>query len=270
MSAALLVNGVAVDPDHAVAANDRGLSYGDGLFETMLLRNGSVRFLDAHLARLRQGCGRLAISYPGDALLGEEIRAVIGDAQQGVVKIIVTRGQGGRGYRPPDAVNATRVVSLHPEPEAAEAGGIRIRTCETRLARNPLLAGMKHLCRLEQVLARSEWNDSDIAEGLMLDTEGELICGTSSNVFVVRNNVLTTPDLRFCGIHGVMRAQVLCAARDSSMQTAEEPLWPEDLSTATEVFLTNAVRGIRSVVACESLRWKVGPVAGLLKQVLES
>jgi 4-amino-4-deoxychorismate lyase len=129
---------------------------------------------------------------------------------------------------------------------------------------------MKHLNRLEQVLAQNEWQDLHIAEGLMLDTEGELVCGTSSNVFVVRNGALLTPDLRFSGVRGVMRAQVLRAARQLGWTSSEEPLWPHDLDDASEVFVTNAVRGIRSVAALEDRRWESTAVARQLRQVLLS
>jgi 4-amino-4-deoxychorismate lyase len=128
---------------------------------------------------------------------------------------------------------------------------------------------MKHLNRLEQVLAQMEWNDPAIAEGLMLDTEGELVCGTSSNVFVVRDGVVTTPDLRFCGVAGVMRAKVLEAAAQLGIPSSEEPLWPHDVETASEVFVTNAVRGVRSVRALEALHWDGASVAQRLRGALQ-
>ena len=270
MTATLLVNGlVASDSAHAISTSDRGLNYGDGLFETALLRNGAVRFLPAHLNRLREGCQRLGITYPGDAALNDDISKVVGSQLAGVLKIIVTRGSGARGYRPPPDTASTRIVALHPLPEANGSDGLTVRWCAVRLSRNPALAGMKHLNRLEQVLAQREWDDAGIGEGLMLDTEGELVCGTASNVFIVRNGVLLTSDLRFCGVRGVMRAEVLRAAGAMGVQTLEEPLWPDDLQQASEVFITNAVRGIRPVIALESQRWPSGPVAQRLRQALE-
>lgn len=261
MTSRLLINGAEPgDPSHALAVNDRGVCYGDGLFETALLRDGKVRFLDAHLNRLLAGCDRLGIAPPNRQTLIDEIAAVASSAQEGVLKVIVTRGPGGRGYRPNAQMQSTRVVALHPYPGAPEVS-IAVRWCETRLGRNSRLAGLKHLNRLEQVLAQMEWNDPAIAEGLMLDTEGELVCGTASNVFIVRAGVLTTPDLRFCGVAGVMRGKVLEVATQLGIPSSEEPLWLHDLQDATEVFLTSSVRGVRSVIALETLHWERGPIA---------
>lgn len=269
MGARLLVNGVEPgDPSHAIAVNDRGLSYGDGLFETAFVQGGEVRFLDAHLTRLLTDCRRLGIAPPDRNQLLDEIRVVTRAQPSGVLKIIITRGAGGRGYRPGAALESTRIVALHPAPEPS-AEPIVVRWCTTRLGRNSRLAGIKHLNRLEQVLAQMEWNDPAVAEGLLLDTEGELVCGTYSNVFVVRDGVLTTPDLRFCGVAGVMRAKVLDAAAQLGVASSEEPLWPHDVEIASEVFLTNAVRGVRSVRALDSLHWDSGPVARKLCAALQ-
>lgn len=270
MSPNVLVNGVApADPARAIAIDDRGLNYGDGLFETALLRKGSVRFLRSHLQRLQDGCERLGINYPGDERLTAEIARISEAADQGVLKIIVTRGTGGRGYRPPAEAQSTRIIALYPPPAHGNEATLTARWCDLRLSRNAMLAGIKHLNRLEQVLAQRECSDATIGEGLMLDTEGELVCGTASNVFVVRNGVLLTPDLRFCGVRGVMRSQVLRMAGELGLQSSEEPLWPHDLESATEVFVTNAVRGIRSITALESLRWNAGPIAQRLTRELD-
>jgi 4-amino-4-deoxychorismate lyase len=264
MALAMLVDG---QPSELIPADDRGFQYGDGLFETALLTHGRVRFLDDHLQRLFSGCARLGIAAPDTATLRSEIAQVTEGHDHGVVKIIVTRGAGGRGYRPGPAAMSTRVVALHPYNPLPQSA-LRLRWCEIRLGRNARLAGIKHLNRLEQVLAQSEWQEGEADEGLMLDTEGEVVCATSANVFIVRDGVLVTPDLRFCGVHGVMRAQVLKAAARLRLATSEEPLWPHDLETASEVFITNAVRGIRSVVSLDSLQWNETSVATRLAHAL--
>lgn len=268
MTALVLVNGVApVNAGQAIAVGDRGLNYGDGLFETALLHRGTVRFLDSHLARLQRGCERLGIDFPFAGLTQDLAQLEsMGWGGQGaagaVLKIVVTRGVGGRGYRSAAGLSGTRIVSLHPLPDTTSASaGISARWCSVRLSRNAALAGIKHLNRLEQVLAQREWGGEFAGEGLMLDTEGELIGGTASNLFVVRDAMLTTPDLRFCGVLGVMREQVLRAASRLGLACSEEPLWPHDLAAASEVFVTNAVRGIRSIVELDSQQWAAGPVA---------
>jgi 4-amino-4-deoxychorismate lyase len=265
---AALVNGHPVsDGTGAIDVRDRGLSYGDGVFETMALQNGRVRFLDAHLQRLATGCSRLGIKPPADSILRAEIAAIANSQQDGVVKIIVTRGAGGRGYRPTEGAAATRILTLHDAPRQT-GEDIAVRWCDMRLSRNPALAGIKHLNRLEQVMAQSEWRDERIGEGLMLDYEGELVCGTQSNVFLVRNGELATPDLRYCGVHGIMRAAVITTARELKIPVHEEPLWPDDLDSATEVFVTNAVRGVRSVVALDERSWSPGSVARSIRDAL--
>ena len=266
---AVLVNGIAPAEDtRGVDVRDRGLNYGDGLFETMALQQGRVRFLDAHLQRLESGCARLGIVFPGAALLQADISAMVSSQQNGVVKIVITRGIGGRGYRPGNEATATRIVTLHDHPTST-SNDIAVRWCDMRLSRNPALAGIKHLNRLEQVLAQGEWGDPHVEEGLMIDYEGELVCGTSSNIFLVRNGELLTPDLRYCGVRGIMRAAVINAAKELNIPVHEEPLWPDDLEGAAEVFLTNAVRGVRAVIALNERTWERGVVTRSICKALD-
>jgi 4-amino-4-deoxychorismate lyase len=265
MTRAMLINGRA---SQLIPADDRGFQYGDGLFETALLIRRRVRFLDHHLQRLFAGCAHLGIASPDEQTLRNEIAQVTADAERGVLKVIVTRGSGGRGYRPSTSAASNRVVALHPLDQTPSQGALRLRWCDIRLGRNARLAGIKHLNRLEQVLAQGEWREGEVDEGLMLDTEGEVVCATSANVFVVRDGALITPDLRFCGVHGVMRAQVLKAAAKLRLVVSEAPLWPDDLETASEVFITNAVRGIRSVASLDSLQWSETGVAARLANAL--
>jgi 4-amino-4-deoxychorismate lyase len=268
---ALLVDGqMPADPSQAIAANDRGLQYGDGLFETALLTGGRVRFLAAHLRRLASGCERLGILVPDRSILMREIETVISGQAEGVVKILVTRGAGGRGYRPAHDVVPTRVVALYPRPHLPAGDiGIRVRWCDTRLGRNARLAGIKHLNRLEQILAQAEWDDPTIEEGLMLDTEGELVCATAANLFLVRDGQLVTHDLRYCGVRGVMREHLLEQARLLGIPSSEEPLWPRDLERATEVFISNAVRGVRHVTRLDDRSWQRGAVFDTLRQTID-
>ena len=259
----LLVNGIApADPAHAIAATDRGLQYGDGLFETVLFRGGTTRYLHDHLARMELGCQRLGIPFPGKDLLISDVEGVSRGQDDGVVKIMVTRGVGGRGYRPEKLAAPTRIVRLFPLPPplAAPGEGITARWCRTRLGHSPTLAGIKHLNRLEQVLAQMEWQPDEFAEGLMLDVAGAVVCGTSTNLFAVVDATLCTPEIVNCGIRGIMRARVLQTAPTLGIKTSECVLRPADLARASEVFLTNAVRGIVPVCALGEHRWAVGAV----------
>ena len=267
MTLAVLINGERrSDVTHAIDLNDRGLHYGDGLFETVRIVQGVARFLDAHLARLLQGCARLQIHAPSHEVFAREVASILSSpVRDAVLKIIVTRGAGQRGYRPEPGLPCHRILTLYaappPYPRCAT-----VQWRQTRLARNAALAGLKHLNRLEQVLAQLEPAAAD--EGLLLDTEGELVCGVTSNVFLVKDGVLTTPDLRFAGVRGVMRAQVLQAAGELRMPIEEAPVWPEDLRASSEVFLTSALRGVQSVVQLDELCWPAGPLANRLREAL--
>lgn len=254
-----------------VPASDRGLLYGDGLFETIAVRNGLPQRWPLHLQRLHEGCARLGITAPDDELLRQEALKVCVGAERGVLKIIVTRGDGGRGYRPPRPSTARRILALHPWPEyhanyACE--GIEARLCTTPLAINPLLAGLKHLNRLEQVLARSEWDSPDIAEGIMLDTEGNLVEGTMSNLFLVQKGRLLTPTLERCGVAGIMRAEVLGVASSLGLPSEITRLDETQLVEADEVFFTNSIIGIWPLRKYKTRRWQSWPITQRLSQRL--
>lgn len=265
MSTRTWVNGVVAE---GVAADDRGLVYGDGLFETLALRRGELRFRAAHLARLRAGLDRLHLAVPPERIETALAMAAAGVAH-GTVRLVVTRGRGPRGYAPPDPASPTVIVTCFPgDASALPVRPLHVRWCTTRLPVSPDLAGLKTLGRLEQVLARSEWRDPDIGEGLMCDATGSVICGTASNLFVVVGERLATPSVAASGVRGIMRGVVLEAATAAGLAVAEAVLRPDDLATATEVFMTNALMGIAPVVQLAGRPLPVGPVTRRLRTLL--
>ena len=239
-------------PATQIDYRDRGLQYGDGLFETMRVHDGRIALLSHHLDRLLLGCRRLRIPAPGRRVLQREILRAAADRPEAVLKLIVTRGIGERGYRAPQPCHPSRLVicddlSLHRAGDSGKA--VRVRLCRTRLSDNIALAGLKTLNRLDSVLARNEWRDPRISEGLMLDRDGHIVCGTMSNVFAGRNGRFVTPVLDRCGVAGVMRRWVLDAAQQQRMNIREGHLSIAHLLRADEIFLTNAVVGIWTVGA---------------------
>jgi 4-amino-4-deoxychorismate lyase len=257
----ILVNGAN---ETSIAADDRGLLYGDGLFETVLFVGGHAPLWPRHMARLAQGCARLLLPAPDADLLAREATHASTGHARAVVRITLTRGAGPRGYAIAESVHATRIVAANPAPLVPldwYHSGLRVRACALRLSEQPRLAGIKHLNRLEQVLARAEWNDANIAEGVLCDGAGRVIGATAANLFAVIAGRLLTPALERCGVAGVARAEVLvqrpdCAVRDLTMA---------ELMQADEIFLTNSVRGILPVTALDDRRWPVGDIARALQ-----
>lgn len=228
--------------EESFALNDRGLAYGDGVFETLLVHAGQPVWWEEHWQRLQLGARVLGIPEPDEKVVLESCRKLLEGEGRCVLKIILTRGSGGRGYLPPDNPDPRIILTIHPAPEIIR-DRVSLRWCETRLAHQPLLAGIKHLNRLEQVLARNEWQDPAIFDGLMRDQDGNVVCATSANVFVKIDGQWLTPALDRSGITGIARAWVLKQwphVREARLSRAQ-------VAQAGAVFICNAVRGILSV-----------------------
>lgn len=250
-------------PGAAVAVLDRGLLYGDGLFETVRFCDGVAPLWLRHWARLEAGASRLGLRMPPRAAVEATARRASEGLPRAVVRITLTRGVGERGYAPPAVPESTWIVTAAPAPVVPAdwyTRGIRVRCCGLRLAAQPRLAGMKHLNRLEQVLARAEWNDPSIAEGLLADGTGNVISATAANLFMVRGAGLFTPALDECGVAGVARAEVM-ARRDV---TVARLTW-DDVMQADEVFLTSSLRGILPVSHIDARAFVPGAVARALQ-----
>jgi 4-amino-4-deoxychorismate lyase len=222
--------------------DDRGLAYGDGVFETLLVHHGQPVWWHEHWERLHRGARTLGLSMPDQDWIRTECQSLLADSQRSVLKIILTRGSGGRGYAAPENPQPTVILSSHPAPPPISEP-ISLRWCKTALAIQPQLAGIKHLNRLEQVLARQEWNDPAIADGLMCDTEDRVICATSANLFALVGGRWLTPGVARCGIAGIARAWILANAPAA----VEADLSAAEVSHADALFLCNAVRGILPV-----------------------
>jgi len=265
----VLVNGEAhgsIDP------TDRGFTLGDGVFETIAVEHGVARRWRMHMQRLALACAHLSLSPPEPGCLEAEIGRLLAPDDHGRLRLTLTRGPGPPGYGMPANPCPTRVVAFTPgSGRAAAVEPARVRTCRLRLARQPALAGLKHLNRLEQVLARAEWQGTAYDEGLLYDGAGHLVEATASNVFLVRNAALSSPRLRHCGVSGVMRSAVIAAAEHLGIDVSLADLGSDDVHAADEVFLTNATMGIRAVAAIDdvALPPAPGPVTRRLCQAVE-
>jgi 4-amino-4-deoxychorismate lyase len=244
MSDAALGTWIDGVPGATLPVDDRGLQYGDGLFETMLVRDGKPRFLAAHLARLARGCVRLGIPYDETALRSDVARAVALAPPLAVLKLIVTRGSvRRRGYAPQPAA-PRRVVSLWPTAATGVlTAGVALGVAQTRAATNPALAGLKHLNRLDNVLAAAEIGEDEF-DVLMLDVADRLVSGTSCNLFIARDGRIATPKLDSAGVAGVVRGIVMREAPKAGIIVQERAITLADLAGAHEVFVSNARVGV--------------------------
>lgn len=276
-----------------VPADDRGLAYGDGLFETIAVRRGRPCLWRRHLDRLSLGCRRLGIQMPTRVRLEADVLALIGisahgsagegsrtgrlsgefaaavDPPDGVLKIIVTRGSGARGYRLPEPARPRSILSFTPDAPNATAErlpGVRLTLCETRLGENVSFAGIKHLNRLEQVLARREWSDPDIVDGVMCNARGNVICGTMSNLFLWSGDAIATPRLDRCGVLGTLRAVIREQARELGVAFGERALRPADLARGQGLFISNALIGVVPVAHFQGVSFDL---AGLPRVLLD-
>ncbi len=262
-----LING---EFQEQVSIRDRGFQYGDGLFETLAVTRGKPIFWDRHMRRLRHGAERLGFTPPPESLLRQEAGQICMNHERAVLKIIITRGASGRGYGPVAGASPTRVLNLSPwtdYPSAYAQQGVTVRFCRMTLARNRFLAGIKHLNRLEQVLARTEWQD-DYQEGLMQDADGHVVEGTMSNVFAVSKGTLLTPDVSQCGVEGVMRGVVIECAAAASIPCRVTDIRRQDILDADEIFLTNSLIGLWPVRMLEGQNLSVGHITRQLQQAL--
>ena len=255
---------------------DRGLVYGDGVFETLRYENGRYHLFQAHMQRLKHGCKMLEISCP-EARITEQFAATAdylatADCQSATVRLVLTRGNAvnqsaGRGYggehESPNLVMSVFAASL---PWRGELPALTLRTCEHQLPRQPRLAGIKHCNRLDQVLAARELRHHGLTEGLLYDLEGHLVSGVAANVFLLLNDVLVTPELSQCGIAGTVREALLgSVALRCGLEVAERRLDATHIQRASEIFLTSSLQGLRQVAVVDGMEFPEHSVTDQLR-----
>ena len=245
----------------AIAPDDRALAYGDGLFETMRVHAGTLPWWDAHWARLAHGAERLDMVLPDAARVRAEAAGLFEDGGDGVLKLLLGRGGGGRGYAPPRNGAPRWLLARHPLPPPQEP--LHAIWCETRLAVQPLLAGLKHCNRLEQVLARAECERAGADEGLVEDTDGDVVSAIAGNLFVLRNGHWLTPPVDRCGVAGTCRAVLL-----APLHAREQRLSRQEVEAADAVFLCNAVRGILPLARLGARAWDSHPGIARARELL--
>ena len=247
---------------------DRGLAYGDGVFRTLKVVNGLVEQWPAHYQKLVADCGAIGIVCPSAELIMSDLQQFFTPDETYAAKIIITRGDGERGYAPPAITAPMRLAIKAAMPDYAESNfseGINLHVCETRLAHQPKLAGIKHLNRLENVLARMEWHDANlspvIAEGVLLDLSGNVIECTSANIFARFGDTLITPSLDLCGIAGITRQRILDLAYTLELATKIETFDLKKLLSADEIIICNSLYGAWQVRSISTKKWPKSDLA---------
>lgn len=239
----MLING---QPRDAISVEDRGLLYGDGVFETILYLDGNAILFDEHFSRLKRGCNQLSLAEQNPMMVKAEID-LVAENQDCVVKVMVTRGERSRGYRfDENDMSHSRIVYRSPIPEIPAdyyEQGINLGISDYKLPLNAELAGIKHLNRLDQVLACRSW-DPRYAERLVLDQRDQLVEGTMSNIFIEQNGQWFTPALESAGVAGVLREWLVKNLSHQSASVIESSLSLDDIYSADSVFVCNSVIGI--------------------------
>ncbi len=244
-----------------ISIEDRAFQYGDGVFETIAVNNKMLQFWPEHYQRLIAGCNKLGITPPAEQTLLKDIKQLVTENNLFVLKIIVSRGCGGRGYLANSSLTPSIVITLNDWPghiQQKKEAGIHTRICQHRLLINPALAGIKHLNRLDQVIARNEWHNNDFDEGIMLDLNDNLLEGTASNLFVKINNRWQTADDHDCAVTGVIRGFVLEQLVNKKITCIEEKINKSELSLVQEMFVCNSVWGIIPVTRCDEFEFSIG------------
>ena len=268
-----LING---DFNQAISPLDRGFAYGDGVFRTMVIRSGLPVNWPLHYQKLVADCAAIGIVCPSAELLMSDFLQLfsiedVDSEKQEVAKIMITRGEGERGYKPPAVTTPTRVIIKSAMPQYAKesyAGGVQLHVCNTRLSSQVKLAGVKHLNRLENILARMEWRDEDIFDGVLLDQQGGVIECTMSNIFARFDKVLVTPDLSECGVAGITR-QRICDVSSALNLTAEvAPLSLSRMLQADELIICNSLYGAFQVSKIGDTTWAPQALAKTFRNLL--
>ena len=255
---------------------DRGLDFGDGVFETLLVKQGKLLFSELHLERLERGLQALVLPDCLDAARQHLETAASFIRKQAwswtALRLTVIRGAGQRGYTPSDLSPRILVVATRLDRDCGKmSAAATLSLADIRLSAQPVLAGIKHLNRLEQVLAAAQTQKEGADEGVVLDQSDFLTSVVAGNLFLVRQGDVLTPELNHCGVIGTRRRLILekwCPAL--GLKVREAKLTLGDLSDSEEVFYSNSLQTVRPVARIGNQAWGSFPVCqALFGQYLE-
>ena len=246
-----------------IDVQDRSVQYGDGVFETIAVKEKSLEFWKEHYQRLNKGCKILKIRCPSEIFLKKEINKFLKETKKKklVLKIIISRGVGGRGYNPPRNTKPTRILGIYDWPSYPQINftkGIQMDICKTRISVQPTLSEIKHLNRLEQIIARLEWQSKAISESIMLDSNNNVIEGTMSNFFGVKKNVFYTSTTKSAGVEGIMRRIILKLLKKNKKKYIIKKITLKEFLKFDEIFMCNSIFGIWPVIKISKKNFSFG------------
>lgn len=265
-----LINGLE---QNTLAVTDRATQFGDGSFTTARVVEGRVQHLAAHIGRLQLACERLSIAFSDWQILAQEMSALASEQRNGVLKVIISRGPGGRGYSGSACVSPTRILSTSATPAHYthwKATGVTLSLSPVTLGRNPYLAGIKHLNRLEQVLIRTHLEQTDADEALVLDSEGWLTECCAANLFWRCGQEVYTPRLDSAGVNGIMRQFIMATLARSPYRVVEVNARLTEISQADEVLICNALMPVIPVQRYAEQQWPARELYQFLAPLCES
>ncbi|WP_237385177.1 aminodeoxychorismate lyase [Xenorhabdus sp. Sc-CR9] len=234
---------------------DRAVQFGDGCFTTIRIEQGQPALLPLHIKRLQKGVEKLFMPALDWAQLENHIKQAVQGCKSGVLKVILSRGMGGRGYSFDDAIEPTKILSLNPYPEhyiTQRQKGVSLTLSPISMGINPYLAGIKHLNRLEQVLIKQFIDKSTSDEALVLDSDGLLVECCAANIFWRKGKNVYTPDLNQCGVEGIMRQKIIELLTESDYTLSCVIRYPEALAYADEVIICNSLMPVIPVTQIQA------------------
>lgn len=255
-----------------ISASDRAVQFGDGCFTTARIVTGQVCYQHDHIRRLQQACDVLLITQVDWQALQQEIPLLVNGRPDGVLKVIISRGTGGRGYSASHCQTPTRILSVAPRPafyDAWREHGIKLALSPVQLGINPTLAGIKHLNRLEQVLIRTHLEQTHAQEALVLDSDGWLVECCAANVFWRKGQQVFTPYVDRAGVNGTMRQHIIASLEHSPWhcEVVRETL--DTLADADEVMICNALMPLIPVHQVGEWHYKTGDLYHFLAPLCE-
>ncbi len=249
--------------NNKISINNRNLQYGDGIFETCVIKNNKLLFWHKHYQRLKLGCDKLNIANVASTIYIRDIKKLVNrsNIKNGVIKIILSRGNSKRGYsysaiKPVRIVTISKLVHIHND-------SFELSICTSGYGSNSALSGIKHCNRLENILASADITTNDC---IMLDNNN-VISTTCANIFIVKNNILITPDTSNCGINGTRRDIILELATSINISYKIDKITIDDINSADEIFITNSILGIQKITKFQNINYQQHPITDLLTKI---